>query len=146
MRISRRPALDSERDSYRLIHHAAYREAVERQFGPWDEEAQDRFWEAGWHVGTHEALLCDGELAGYCRVETREADVHVVELVVDPRFQNLGIGTSVLRDAQHAAGERGVPVVLGTFIENRAAELYERLGFVEFDRTATHRLFRWHPA
>jgi len=134
-----------EKDAYRLIHHAAYRDVVERQFGPWIDDDQDRYFEAGWD-DAHEAILWDGALAGYCCVEHRDTDVHIRELVIDPRFQNLGIGSTIIQEAMRDAGERGVRVVLGTSIANRAAELYERLGFTEFDRSETHRLFEWSPA
>ena len=145
MSVQRRPVVPGERGSLRLIHHAAYREVVERQFGPWDDERQDRFFEAGWDDASHEAIEYNGVLAGYCAIERRDADVHIRELVIDPRFQNLGIGSTIIREAMNAAEERGVPVVLGTFIVNRAGDLYERLGFIEFDHTETHRLFKWSP-
>jgi ribosomal protein S18 acetylase RimI-like enzyme len=129
----------------RLIHHAAYRGVVERQFGPWDDEQQDRYFEADWDDASHEAIEYNGVLAGYCAIEHRDADIHIRELVIDPRFQNLGIGSTIIREAVSEAEERGVPVVLGTFIANRAGDLYERLGFIEFDRTESHRLFEWSP-
>jgi ribosomal protein S18 acetylase RimI-like enzyme len=135
-----------ERRSFRLIHHATYREVVERQFGPWDDDQQDRYFEAGWDDASHEAIEYDGVLAGYCAIERRDADVHIRELVIDPRFQNLGIGSTIIREAMRDAKARGAPVVLGTFIANRAGDLYERLGFIEFGRTETHRLFEWSPA
>jgi ribosomal protein S18 acetylase RimI-like enzyme len=94
---------------------------------------------------SHEAILYGGELAGYCSIEPRDADIQIRELVIDPRFQNLGIGSTIIKQAMSDAEDRGVSVVLGTFITNRAAELYERLGFTEFDRTDTHRLFKWSP-
>jgi GNAT superfamily N-acetyltransferase len=129
-----------------VIHHAAYRDVVERQFGPWDAEQQDRYFELAWDDASHEAIEYRGDLAGYCAIEQREHDIHIRELVIDPGFQNLGIGSTIIREMIGCAEERGVPVVLGTFIANRAGELYERLGFVAFDRTDTHRLYEWSPA
>jgi ribosomal protein S18 acetylase RimI-like enzyme len=69
----------------------------------------------------------------------------VRELVVRPDFQGRGIGTAVVRDAIARGRARRVPVMLGTLQENRAADLYRRLGFVEYDRTDTHILFRLGP-
>jgi ribosomal protein S18 acetylase RimI-like enzyme len=138
--------MPGEQGSFRLIHHAAYREVVERQFGPWNTDQQDVYFDAGWDDAAHEAIEYNGVLAGYCAIEHRDADVHIRELVIDPSFQNLGIGSTIIRGAMKQAEERGVAVVLGTFIANRAGALYERLGFIEFGRTETHRLFEWSPA
>jgi ribosomal protein S18 acetylase RimI-like enzyme len=145
VKVARRPVVPADRDTLRLIHHRAYREVVELQFGPWDDGRQDRYFGAGWDDASHEAILYGGEVAGYCSIEPRDADIHIRELVIDPRFQNLGIGSTIIKQAMGDAEKRGVPVVLGTLIANRAAKLYERLGFTEFDRTDTHRLFKWSP-
>ena len=145
MRVQRRPVLPGERGSLRLIHHAAYREVVERQFGLWDDDQGDRYFEAGWDDASHEVIEYNGVLAGYSAIERRDAEIHIHELVIDPRFQNLGIGSTIIRDTMREAKERGVPVFLRTAIANRAGGLYERLGFIEFDRTETHRLFKWPP-
>jgi GNAT superfamily N-acetyltransferase len=143
MEISRRPATEADRDLARRVHHAAYREAVERQFGRWVEAEQDRFFADGWAGARHEIVLCDGQPCGYVCVEERADDVHVRELVIMPEFQGRGIGTALLGEAIERARDRGVPVRLGTFHRNRAAELYRRLGFREIGRTGTHILMEW---
>jgi ribosomal protein S18 acetylase RimI-like enzyme len=71
------------------------------------------------------------------------ADVHVRELVIAPEYQGRGIGTALLRDAQARARSRGVPVHLGTFPQNRALALYQRLGFREIERSDRHVVLRW---
>ena len=76
MGVERRPVVPGERGSLRLIHHAAYREVVERQFGPWDDEQQDRYFEAGWDDASHEAIEYNGVFEGYCAIESRDADVY----------------------------------------------------------------------
>ena len=125
------------------MHHEAYRDAVVRQFGIWDEARQDRFFDAAWAEAEHEMLLCDGAPCGYVCVEEHDDHVLVAEIVVMPEFQGRGIGSTVLRETQERARERGVPVRLGTFHTNRAADLYRRLGFRETGRSATHIGFEW---
>jgi GNAT superfamily N-acetyltransferase len=127
------------------VHHAAIRETVESQFGNWDEAQQDVFFANDWNGGTFEVIQFDGVPCGYVCIEDRADDVHVRELDIDPAFQSLGIGTAVLASAIDLARQRGVPVVLGTLHENRAAQLYRRLGFVETGSTETHTLFRLDP-
>lgn len=129
--ITRRPATDADADFARRAHHEAYREVVVRQFGAWDEAAQDEFFRGGWNPAAFDVILCDGEPCGYTRVEDRADGVHVRELVILPRFQNRGVGSRLLREVIERAKARGVPVRLGTHHANRAAELYRRLGFRE---------------
>lgn len=59
MKITTRPVLASDTGFARAVHHQAYKEVAERQFGPWDEQAQDRFFDGDWAAGDFEILLCD---------------------------------------------------------------------------------------
>lgn len=125
------------------MHHRAYRDVSVRQFGPWDERAQDEFFASGWSDAPHEIILCDGVPCGYACVERRDEDIHVRELVIDPEFQGRGVGTHILREVIAEAEARGLPVRLGTLHANRAAELYRRLGFREYARDETHIHMEW---
>lgn len=143
MNLARRPATESDTDFARQVHHRAYREVVERQFGPWVEDEQDRFFAGDWAGGGFEIVLCDGTPCGYVCVEDRGDDVLVRELVLLPEFQGHGVGTAILREVIDLARSRRVRVRLGTFYQNRAVALYRRLGFQEIGRTQTHVLMEW---
>jgi ribosomal protein S18 acetylase RimI-like enzyme len=141
--LVRRPATAADTDWARTVHHAAYREVVERQFGPWDDAVQDEFFRGDWERESgFEVLLWNGQECGYIRIVDLEDAVQIWELVILPEFQNLGIGTRVIQDAIARAAHRGVPAQLGTFLLKRAADLYRRLGFVEVGRDETHIWFR----
>lgn len=144
MNITTRLALASDTEFARAVHHQAYREVAERQFGPWDERAQDGFFAADWASGQFEVMACDDVPCGYVCVEQQEDCVFVRELVLLPRFQGRGIGSEVLRGVTERARRSGVPVRLGTCHMNRAADLYRRLGFRETGRTDLHVLMEWH--
>ena len=143
MKITGRPALDVDTDFARSVHHQAYREVVVRQYGVWDEEAQDEFFKSDWDPSVFEIILCDGVPCGYTCIEDRDSDIHVRELVIVPQFQGQGVGTQILRGVIDRARVRRVPVRLGTLHSNRAVDLYRRLGFREFERTGTHILMEW---
>ena len=144
--VIRRAATETDRAFARRTHHLAFRDLVERQFGPWVEEQQDDFFESAWRAAAHEIVLSDGVPCGYVCVEDRAAEVHLRELAVLPIYQGRGIGTSVLESVLTHARVRRVPVRLGTHLANRAANLYRRVGFHQIGTTATHRLFEWRPA
>lgn len=143
MHITKRPASATDTEFARSVHHRAYRGVSVRQFGPWDERAQDEFFADGWSAAPHEIILCDGAPCGYVRVEERGGDTHVHELVIDPEFQGRGVGSHILREVIEDARVRQVRVRLGTFHANHAVNLYRRLGFREYGQTDTHILMEW---
>ena len=144
--ISKRPATVTDFNFTRSVHHRAYRDVIERQYGPWDETTQDRLFDAAWSAADHEILLWDAVPCGYCLVQNRADDIYVHEIVIDPDFQSRGIGTEIMQGVIEAAMVRNVPVRLRTQIINRAANLYRRLGFQETGRTDSHILLEWNTA
>jgi ribosomal protein S18 acetylase RimI-like enzyme len=146
MKISRRPATVADSDFARSVHHRAYRDVIERQYGSWSQRAQDKFFSDAWVAAAHETILCDAVPCGYACVENRNHEVYLRELVIDPDFQGRGIGTYLVKETQNHATAREVPVRLQTHIANRALNLYSRLGFRETGRTETHVLMEWNPA
>ncbi len=145
MGITRRPARSGDRTFARRAHHLGYRDAVERQFGSWDETAQDDFFAGDWSRGGFEIIECDGQPCGYLAVDVEPEAVTVREIVLLPEVQGKGIGTGLLREAIDLARSRGTPAQLGALLENRSVDLYRRLGFKEVGRDATHVWFRLDP-
>jgi len=144
MNISRRPAAIDDTDFARSVHHRAYRDVIERQYGPWDESTQDKLFAAAWSGAEHEIVLCDDARCGYTSIENRDDAIYLHELVIDPDFQCRGIGTDILRNVIEQAILRRVPVRLRTHVTNRAKNLYRRMGFQETARTESHVLLEWN--
>lgn len=136
----------ADMDFARSVHHRAYRDVIERQYGPWDAAHQDEFFEIAWSVAAHQIIFFDGVRCGYSCIETRDGHLYLRELVIDPDFQGRGIGTHIIRNVCEYATERGVPVRLQTHLVNRAADLYRRMGFKETERTGSHLLMEWKHA
>ena len=145
MKVSRRPAAQSDTEFARRVHHRAYHDVVVAQFGRWDATAQDRFFESDWGRAGFEVIAHEGLPCGYACIEDREHDIHLRELALLPHFQGKGIGTSILQDAMERAAERNVPIRLAALRKNRAIDLCRRLGFEETSRTETHVTLEWRP-
>lgn len=143
MDISRQTATSADTEFARTVHHRAYRDVVERQYGNTSVAAQDKFFIDAWSAARHDIVLCDGVRCGYTCIEDRDHEIYIRELVIDPDYQCLGIGTRLLMDVLQHARDRGVPVRLQTHTLNRAAALYRRLGFRETSRTQTHIRMEW---
>jgi len=144
--VLRRPATDADRAFARQTHHLAFRDLVERQYGAWNDDQQDGFFESSWEGVPHEMVLSGGEPCGYISVEDCAGHVYLRELVVRPDYQGQGIGSAVLDLVKEHARARRVPVRLRTNLANRAAGLYRRVGFREVGTTSTHILFEWSDA
>src|SRR5213078_3618420 len=97
MMVTKRQATPADYEFVRSVHHRAYRDIVERQYGRWEEDEQDRLFNAQWVAGAHEIVVCDSLECGYCRVEHMNDHILVRELVIDPRFQGRGVGTRVMQ-------------------------------------------------
>jgi GNAT superfamily N-acetyltransferase len=144
-KLTTRPATKDDTSFARDVHRAAYREVVERQFGDWDEEQQGKFFAVAWNHPGFQILLWDDEPCGYYRLEDRQTETKLHELVLLPKFQGKGIGSALLDEAKSQAAKRGVPLRLEVLKLSRAASLYERKGLVYTGETDTHKQMEWKP-
>lgn len=143
MKIKTRPAVESDKEFARITHHLAYHDVVLNQYGRWDETSQDEFFDQSWSQSPHDILIVDDITRGYTSVEKRPNDLYLRELVIHPEHQNLGIGSGFLANIIELSVQEEMPIRLQTHINNRAAGLYQRIGFREYDRTNTHILMVW---
>lgn len=114
-------------------------------WGPWDDPLQRQFFDERMAGGHLDVIVVGNEIAGLYEVEPGEREVFIVNLELMPAFQRRGLGTKILQHTMAEAAARKMPVVLHVLQVNPARRLYERLGFVEFERTATHHHMRWTP-
>jgi len=145
MSLSSRLATLADFDFAREVHHLAYREVVLRQFGSWDDALQDRYFQENWDDGPIKILLCDGVPCGYVGVDYQQAlgGIRLRELVIAPKYQRRGLGTSFLRSLFESAVADSVPIRLKVLKSNPARRLYARLGFRETNETDTHVVMEW---
>ncbi len=118
-----------------------------KQFGEWNEELQDQFFEDGWSKGIiRQIVVIDGVDGGVVqRVirESREDELFLSELQLLPQFQRRGIGSGIIRQLQSEAKSRGLPLRLQVLRDNQAQRLYERLGFIVMGETDTVVKMKW---
>ena len=138
---------NGDREFARRVHHEAYREVVMKQFGEWNEELQDQFFEDGWSKGiVRQIVVIDGVDGGVVqRVirKSREDELFLSELQLLPQFQRRGIGSVIIRQLQSEAKSRGLPLRLQVLRDNQAQRLYERLGFIVMGETDTVVKMEW---
>ena len=136
--ISLRPTNADDQKYACEIHHRAYRDVVERQFGSWDEALQDSFFEKAWSQNPHQFIMIDEVCCGYISVQKTEDSLRLLEIVIEPDFQGQKIGRELITNLQEEAKTLGLPMSLQVLKQSRARKLYEALGFEVVGETETH--------
>ena len=144
-RIHRRPPIEDDRLFAKNVHHAAYHDVIERQFGTFNESEQDDFFAKSWDTTPHEVMERDGHRVGYCSIQHLPDHIFVHTLVVAPEYQNQGIGREVLEGVMTEARARGIPARLRVLKQNRAQELYKKVGFRMIEEQKAHYVMEYSP-
>jgi ribosomal protein S18 acetylase RimI-like enzyme len=143
--VRTRPSTPADHAFLRELHHAAYRDAIVRQFGAWDERAQDAWFEQGLELAVF-SIVEEAELRiGAIALVSAPDCLHLVELQILPEWQDRGLGSALIDRQLSEARARGVPIRLRVLRENRARALYQRKGFVVTGENDTHYLMEWRP-
>jgi ribosomal protein S18 acetylase RimI-like enzyme len=138
MRVRLRPATAHDKELLASLQERCYREVVVAQFGGWDEKLQRGFFEKKWDPARFEIATVQGADVGAVSVQRHPDHVFLAEVLIDPAFQNQGLGTELVKQVLEDATKDGLPVRLQVLRKNRAHRLYERLGFVQTGQTDTH--------
>ena len=144
MDVSLRPATDGDYDFLWWLKGTTMRDYVEAIWG-WDEAFQRQYFRDRFDPARLEIVERGGEAIGYLSVERREDAIFLGVIEIAPDHQGRGIGTGLIRDLQHEARGRGVPLKLQVLQGNPARDLYERLGFAATGETETHSMMSWLP-
>jgi ribosomal protein S18 acetylase RimI-like enzyme len=143
---SLRAARPEDYDFLFALHKATMREYVERVWG-WDDEEQARILRTrlqpdGWHV-----IQSQNQDIGLLVVDEEDGSIRLAEIELMPAWQGRGIGSSIVRWLMKEAAAAGKPLTLRVLhVNERARDLYERLGFRPFKEIETHVYLRWDSA
>ena len=116
------------------LHHGNMIDYVDRYWGGWNSEvyAGDFRPDITWIVEQND------DKAGFF-VLAFEHTAHLLNLQIDPAFQNQGLGTRVVERCETGCGRRGYDTLfLEAFLNNPARALYERLGYDTYEVTDSH--------
>jgi GNAT superfamily N-acetyltransferase len=153
-RIALRPVVMPDDEEFLKAVYATTRDDV--KYLPFDEAGKQAFILMQYtaqrdHYAAHYKdahsfiVLYDGKPAGRHLVYYGEEDIRLVDTVIIPEFQNLGIGTILFKDAFREAEEMGLPCVLHVIKESPAIQLYKRLGFQVTGEIGIHDRMEWRP-
>jgi len=118
---------------------------VVRQFGAWDESAQDGWFEKGLTEAEFSVIEEEGEPIGTIALKHAPDCLHLVELQLLPEYQGRGLGSALLRSQIELAQRLQKRIALRVLLQNRAKSLYARHGFLLTGQDDTHCLMEWRP-
>jgi ribosomal protein S18 acetylase RimI-like enzyme len=93
----------------------------------------------------HHLILLAGQPVGRIIVIRSADEIRLGDIALLPEQQSAGIGSALIHELQQEAARDGLPVRLHVARDNRAARLYERLGFVVNGDTGSHFKMEWWP-
>ena len=132
-------ALPEERDLIYTLKAESVRPYVEKIWG-WDEEYQQREFDRDFEeISQFNVIEVEGSFAGYVQYYAHSIYFEITEIHLRPEYRGKGIGSDILRYLQRVCIAQDRYLRIGCFKENHGANrLYQRLGFVRTEETATH--------
>lgn len=106
-------------------------------------QAQTTDYRANYPKASNDVILYKNAAAGRVILSREADDLHLVDIAVLSEFRNLGIGTAIL-DWLFAESRRSkLPIRFYVEKNNRAVNLYQRLGFKPLADLTSHLQMEW---
>lgn len=145
MKLHLRNAQEADKAFGQRIHHKAYYDVIMSQYGEWDTNTQNAYYEQVWYSSPHQIIELDGKPIGCFSKECHRNHIFLSEIQLFPAYQNRGIGTLLIQQLQDESRTLKRPIRLQVLKENRALQLYQRLGFRVIGKTKAHLKMQWKP-
>ncbi len=107
--------------------------------------ARQRHYDIAFSGADQKIILCDECPIGRMLVYRSEREIRLVDIALLPEHRNSGIGASLIQALLEEASSTGRSVTLHVDKLNRAARLYERLGFSVTGDTGGSFKMEWQP-
>ena len=143
-----RAATSADHDFVKQLLLTTSKGYVEQTWG-WTDQIQelvDQDFERWFNPpASGQIVQVDGRDIGYIKVADHDDGVLLDMVLLDPTYQNRGLGTALIGPIVKQARERGQAVVLQVMKVNPSKRLYERLGFVVSGELPHHYLMHAYP-
>src|SRR5262245_60341414 len=133
------PALTEDKAWLEGLRRNVYQDLFKATFGGWDEVRHARQFDECWRRGSISIIKVNGSRVGMIQLFEHPDAVEIGEIQIQPSDQNGGVGSRILKDAIARAHKQGKKVILSVGLKNdRAFQLYQRLGFQKVAQSETH--------
>ena len=79
------------------------------------------------------------QIVGFFKVVTSSNEIYLAEIQILKEYQNKGIGTNFIQSIIERAKNSDRKLWLKVIRNNPAEQLYQRLGFIVFEESSTHK-------
>ncbi len=107
--------------------------------------AQDRAYRQQFPQAEHAVVQVAGADAGRILVDRGDIEIRLIDIALLPEYRGQGLGSALLQSLVAEAAAAARRVSLHVAIDNPAALLYRRLGFVAVEDCGLHTLMHWLP-
>lgn len=107
--------------------------------------ARERHFDIAYPEAEHQIIICDDNSIGRIVVFRLEREIRLVDVALLPEHRGKGTGAALVLALCAEAQAAGKPVTLHVAKSNRAARLYQRLGFCVADDIGTDYKMEWRP-
>ena len=137
-----RQASEADKEWTWSLFKSLLKDSINRQWG-WDEAYQLKSFDENLPIREFFVITLDTQDVGtYSFVE--EIDhIHLKMILVDPMFQNKGVGTAVISKLKEIAAKKSLPIRLGVIKANPVVEFYTGQGFSVLDASGDIVQLQW---
>jgi len=127
-------ATEADKAYFHKLNKACYEEVVGRQFGPWDDDHQNKSFELKWPDNNFRKIYVNDELVGGVWIDDHPEFIQLREIQIHPDYRGRSIGTRIVQMEIDSARAQNRKIRLRVLFQNVAIGLYKRLGFVTIDQ------------
>lgn len=121
-----------------------WQEGQREAFVKWQFDLQRREYDARYPGAEYDLILVDDQPAGRIWIGRDAEEIHLLDIVVLPEFQNRGVGGALLHSLIDEAKQSGRALRHHVFVMNTdALRFYERLGFVVIEEIGAYKQMEW---
>jgi len=154
MVLSLRPVDDGDEDFLFWLYASTRQEEI-AAWG-WDTAQRDAFlrmqfqaqrnsYRAAYPTADHSVVVVDGTSVGRLIVSSKDKSIVLVDISLLSEYRNRGIGTELMQRLLREAETSRCSLSLQAARNNRAIQLYERLGFKLIGADEVYCRMEWHP-
>jgi ribosomal protein S18 acetylase RimI-like enzyme len=105
-----------------------------------------RFHYLRYHSGAEYLLIRrGGDPIGRIAIHRKGDEIRIMDIALVPEYRGMGIGSQLIHELLVEASFENTPVTLHVERRNRAAGLYQRLGFRVIEDGAVYLFLKWVP-
>lgn len=121
-----------------------WEEGQKENFVRWQFDLQRTEYEARYPDARYQVILVNQEPAGRIWIGEDETQIRLLDIGLLTQFQNLGVGTILLKELIAEAVTKNKPLRHMVFVlNNNAHRFYERLGFVTIEDLGGYKHMEW---